>query len=83
MSDVKAFSSPGRGWQHMGWWHMEQYKLEAQGVAAHSKGLAGWPEEHRLCSRWLRFQVSEPQGHLAQKTFLESGTREGGKNKEK
>lgn len=37
----------------------------------------------KLCSKWLHFQVSEPWGHLAQKMFLEAGTAEGGKNKEK
>lgn len=37
----------------------------------------------RLCSKWLCFQASEPWEHLAQKMFLEPGTSEEGKNKEK
>ena len=54
-----------------------------QGVAARLGVWRGGLRSRRLYSKWLRFQVSEPWGHLAQKMFLEPGTAEGGKNKEK
>lgn len=61
-----------------------------EGECLREQGVAAWPgvwqaglRSSRLYSKWLHSQVSEPRGHLAQKMFLEPGTVEGGKNKEK
>lgn len=53
--------------------HMGQHKLEEQGVAMHNKkfGRDAWGVADFIVKGY--FQASEPQGHLAQKTFLEQG----------
>lgn len=53
---------------------MGQGKLEEQGVAMRSKkfGREAWGLIDFIVKGY--FQASEPQGHLAQKTFLEQGT---------
>lgn len=72
---------PRKGVETQGAVTHEGGKPAGQGVVAQPGVWQGGLRSSRRCSKWLCFQVSGPQGQLAQKVFLEAGTAEGGKIK--